>query len=452
MSTESGGSSVNDSTAGGSSVGTGGSNVTTGGGMTSGSMGGDPQGSAGAQASGGSSGSHSAGGTDAGRTEAGATDAAVIQPAPDAQILACDEVKQGSGWQEVTPPGDLGDVSLITLDPLQVGTIYVQMHKGGNGMHYPTDGLYKSSNCGSTWNKVPPGRNASDQPNADGKVINIHSGSLVSLIADPVEEGLMYTATNYGPCGLWKSTNGGVDWDNVIPANLVQYLGCGGWFNALSVDPTDRKHLVGATHNGCMGAYAPNCLPETRDGGATWRLIPAPVSGSEQCGPYIHNATTMIYASGQNGVWVTADDAPNNDKPTWTKIAQGANGGDTGLFAYRASNGKYYVGSDYGVLEGSADFLTWTLDTNSPRPIAFITGTGVNMFASSRSPDIYTSKETNPNAWSKLQAGGTPPDMAGRWLAYDAQHKLFYSSMWGNGGGGPNGTPGSGGLFRLPTP
>jgi photosystem II stability/assembly factor-like uncharacterized protein len=314
------------------------------------------------------------------------------------------------------------------------------MHKGGNGHHSPTDGIYKSSDCGSTWQVLPPGRNASDAPNDAGGVVNIHSGSIVSLIVDPVDRGVIYTASNYGPSGIYKSTNGGVDWDQLVPADLQQYLQYGGWFNALSVDPTDRKHLVGGTHTGCMGPYAPNCLAETRDGGATWRLIPAPRSGNEQCGAYIHDATTMIYASGQDGAFLTTDDRPDNPSPTWTKISQGANGADTGLQAYRASDGKYYVGSDYGVLIGSQDFMTWTLDTQSPRPIPFIVGTGMNLFASSRSALYSTAKEAAPMAWSDLQAGGTPPTVSGRWLVYDEKHQVLYSSSWGDG------------LYRLATP
>jgi photosystem II stability/assembly factor-like uncharacterized protein len=360
-------------------------------------------------------------------------------PPPDAALLPCD-VQPGSGWQRITPPGDLGDTQAIALDPFEVGALYVQMHKGGNGNHSPTDGLYKSTDCGSTWKVLPPGRNASDAANDAGKVVNIHSGSLVSLIVDPVERGVIYTASNYGPSGIYKSTNGGVDWDQLVPTDLQQYLLYGGWFNALSVDPTDRLHLVGGTHTGCMGPYAPNCLAETRDGGGTWRLVPAPASGNEQCGAYIHDANTMMYASGQNGAYVTADDLPGNATPTWTKISQGANGADTGLLAYRATDGKYYVGSDYGVLVGSPDFVSWTLDTTSPRPIPFIVGTGLNLFASSRSALYSTAKEATPMTWSPLQASGTPPTVSGRWLLYDAAHHLLYSSSWGDG------------LYRLTTP
>jgi hypothetical protein len=334
------------------------------------------------------------------------------------------------------PPGDIGGSQAIALDPFNVGTIYVQMHKGGNGAHFDTDGIYKSTNCGADWEKIPPGRNARD--NTEGEV-NIHSGSIVSIIVDKVDQGTMYIASNYGPAGIYKSTNGGQDWDNTIPDSFAPYLEYGGWFNALSVDPTNHLHLVGATHTGCEGAYDPNCLAETWDGGENWRLIPAPGTGNEQCGPYIKDGSTMIYASGQGGAWVTTNDSPENATPTWTKISQGANGGDTGLLAYKASNDKYYLASDYGVLEGSADFTTWTLNTADPHP-TFVVGTGENLFASSRGPDFWTTKEDSPGTWTKLDAGGNPPTEAGRWLLYESEHQILYSSSWGDG------------LFRLATP
>ena len=297
-------------------------------------------GTAGTQNKGGSAGSGGTGGS-AGSGGNG----------PPPTILACGDVLPGSGWQAITPPGGLGYTQAIALDPFNVGTIYTQMHKGGNGAHFPTDGIYKSTDCGSTWNKLPPGRNARD--NTQGEV-NIHSGSIVSIIVDPVEKGVMYTANNYGPPGIYKSTNGGVDWDNVIPEDLKQYMEYGGWFNALSVDPSDRLHLVGATHTGCKGKYAPNCLAETRDGGQTWRLIVVPATGNEQCGVFVHDATTLMYASPQNGAYLTTNGSA--DVPTWTKVASGAHGEDTGLQPYKAADGKYYIASDYGVLIGSPHF------------------------------------------------------------------------------------------------
>jgi hypothetical protein len=434
------------------STSTGGQGIggsTTGGTSTGGSIGqgGDTNAAGGAQAAGGSQaagGPQNAGGTqaaggsqDAGSThDASGSDSAIVV-GPDPKVLPCDGVSPSKGWEKITPPGGVpGDTQAIALDPFQVGTLYIQMHHGGNGAHSPTDGIYKSTDCGSTWKVVPGGKNARD--NTPGEV-NIHAGSIVSIIMDPVEPGVMYVASNYGPAGIFKSTNGGVDWDQTIPKELYPSLPANGWFNGLSVDPTDRKHLVGATHTGCSGAFAPNCLAETFDGAKTWRLISAPPTGNEQCGPYIHNSSTMLYASGQNGLYLTTNDGPANATPTWTKVGDGANGGDTGLFAYQASNGKFYLGTDYGITAGSSDFTSWKLDSAAPHQIVFIVGDGKNLFAASRGKSFYTAPEANPSTWTELPASGDAPGQAGRWLLYEKTHHILYSSAW------------AAGLYRLAT-
>jgi hypothetical protein len=334
----------------------------------------------------------------------------------------------------------LGDSQAIALDPFQIGTIYTQMHKGGNGGHSSTDGIYKSIDCGATWEVLPPGRNATDKPDAQGNTVNIHSGSIVAIILDPHDPGVMYTASNYGPSGIYKSTNGGIDWDQVIPTNLQQYLPYSGWFNALSIDPTDRLHLIGGTHTGCTGAYAPNCLAETRDGGATWHLIPAPASGNEQSGAYILDANTVMYAGLQDGASLATDNFPNST-PTWHKIGSGASGADTGLKAAQADNGTYCIGSDYGVLSGNKNDLNSWSASQSGR-FRFIVRAGDKLVASAAdSGSFYTTSAVTPGTWTELKAGGTPPGLAGRWLVYDETHHMLYSSNWGTG---PND-----GIYRL---
>jgi len=346
--------------------------------------------------------------------------------------LPCDAAQSATGWQRINPPGDLGNSGAIALDPFQVGTIYAQMHKGGNGSHSSTDGIYKSTDCGASWKVLPPGRNASDQPDAQGKVNNIHSGSIVAIILDPHDPGVMYIASNYGPSGIYKSTNGGIDWDQVIPTNLRQYLPYNGWFNALSIDPTDRLHLIGGTHTGCTGPYAPNCLAETRDGGATWRLIPAPASSNEQAGAYILDANTVMYASGQEGASLSTDDF-SNSIPTWHKISQGATGGDTGLKAAQADDGKYYIASDYGVLSGKKnDLNSWSASSNGR--FRFIVRAGDKLVASvADSASYVTTSAITPGTWTEFKAGGTQPSLAGRWIVYDETHHMLYSSSWDAG-------------------
>jgi hypothetical protein len=92
--------------------------------------------------------------------------------------------------------------------------------------------------------------------------VNVFSGSFVSLLVDPSSLGCFSRRQQLRASRVWKSTNGGVDWENTIPAALFPYWPSNGWFNALSMDPTDHLHMVGATHTGCSGAYAPNVSPK----------------------------------------------------------------------------------------------------------------------------------------------------------------------------------------------
>jgi hypothetical protein len=355
----------------------------------------------------------------------------------------------GTGWQNITPTdpngGSLGASTVVQLDPTKPGTIYVQMHRGGNGNHYPTDGLYVSDDCGSTWSRVPQGRNASD---GDGgtSAVNVYSGSFASLIIDPMEPTVFFAVSNYGPGGIWKSTDAGVDWDQMLsPTGAGQYVAAswdspghpGMWFNALEMEATDHLHLVGATHTGCIGAFAPNCLLESRDGGITWNAILAPAVGSNEAnGVYILNATTMLYGTPEDGLYLTTNDDGATSAPAWTKVGQGVSGAGSGYPPYRShaacpgggSPGCYFVASPYGVV-ASPDFLSWATVPNSP-PCRSLVGTGTNLYATDFNSFTYwTAPESQPTSWPQVDAGGAPiGDNGGVYIVYEGQHHLLYTS------------------------
>jgi hypothetical protein len=88
----------------------------------------------------------------------------------------------------------------------------------------------------------------------------MENGSPVSMAIDPVDEGIIYVTPIYGPGGVWKSMNGGVDWVDLIPSTspngqIVQY----NTFDSVSMDPDDHRHLVVGTHYGCNPPYAAIC-------------------------------------------------------------------------------------------------------------------------------------------------------------------------------------------------
>jgi photosystem II stability/assembly factor-like uncharacterized protein len=366
--------------------------------------------------------------TEAGGVPPGAADSGAetggAEP-DDGSILPCPALDPKAGWQQITPPGDLGDSIVVQLHPHSPGTVYVNMHKGGNGNHSPTDGFYVSQDCGTTWSRIPQGRNSSDPGT------NIYSGSLQGLNIDPTNPNVMYTVSNYGPGGVWKSLNGGIDWDQIVPDDVTQYLGNpnipGPWFNALTMDPTNPQHLVGATHTGCMGPYAPNCLAETTDGGNTWKLVLAPdAGGNEANGMVILDATTMLYGTPQGGLFLTKDGGSS-----WSKVASGVSGAFAGFGAYRALDGTYYLSSDYGVLH-SPDFSSWALVPGSGMARALV-GTGSQIIVSRYFSFTYSSApESDASTWTDMSTNGGPAtaDNGGVYLRYDEAHRVLYSSNY----------------------
>jgi hypothetical protein len=200
------------------------------------------------------------------------------------------------------------------------------------------------------------------------------------------------------------------------------------FFQDLALDPTAHQHLLVTFHDNCGGAFAPNCLAESLDGGATFRLVKGPLPGwGEGAGPFILGGARWLMTTPQNGAFFSGDSGA-----TWKQVAQGM---DRQL--YRVSGGSYFVGSDYGVLR-SADGETWTKIEGAPTFDAVI-GDGTRLFGSVRFAEFvsaeqqpyFTSLESDGNTWTSLPS----PKMksGGVYFAYDADHKLLYSANTATG-------------------
>jgi hypothetical protein len=354
---------------------------------------------------------------------------------PRVRVNACGKLPEPGVWEQVTPPLQAPTASpqTIGVDPVHGGTVYVQIHTGGNGAHAPTDGLRVSKDCGATWQAIEGGRNATDAAGFN----NIHRGSLVALIVDPYDPQMIYTISNYGPGGVWRSLNGGVDWDQLVPPDVAQYVN-GLWFNGLTMDPNNHKHLMAVTHNGCTGPYAPNCVAETRDAGATWTLTKLPSGWKEGNGIYIIDDQTYIWQTGLDGLFVT-----KNGGKDFTNAFAGGCGAGMGNAAYKASDGKYYMASLYGIIRsGATDLLNWEVVHRGQ--FWNLIGTGKNMLASQFfGLRFFGASDADPTNWSALPAlppalqetggVGKQPESPGHgalYLAYDVHHKVAYASNY----------------------
>ena len=133
------------------------------------------------------------------------------------------------------------------------------------------------------------------------------------MAVNPVTPGVMYIVGAYGALGLFKSTNGGVDWQQLFPAESeyakhVQYNFVGG----VIINPTDHRHLVVTAHAPCSAPYGSNgssCQAETLDSGATWTIVPNPAGLGfiENAGAYLLGRDNWIFATPFGPTYRTTD-------------------------------------------------------------------------------------------------------------------------------------------------
>jgi hypothetical protein len=423
--------------------GSGGASQASGGTMVASSVGGSSA-IGGSTAIGGgagqASGAGGTGGTKGGAGNGGSGGSAGGGPPP--VVGACDALGASGMWEKITPPTAKNTQGMV-MDPFNIGTLWLGASPRGNAGS-GQGGLFKSTDCGATWSHVNSGTNGTE----------IDKASLWSLAVDPVTPGVIYVIGQYGPQGLWKSTNGGVDWKQLLPAGgTVATAAPSGPSNppmaaigSVSMDPKDHLHLVLGMHGNCTGQYAPACGAETTDGGETWSLFRTTfLSGwAEQTGPYVIDSTTWIYTALFDGMWLTTDRGA-----TWKNVSPPGVGGATGgEYTHRpiiqGSDGTYYLPSyNKGGLMSSVDGRSWTLLPGSPNgsyELGLAVGGG-HVFMGDRNGLTYNmASDVNPTAWKALSKSPAAANQGAVFMEYDDAHHVLYSSNF------------EGGLWRMVTP
>jgi hypothetical protein len=331
-------------------------------------------------------------------------------------------------WEDISPPqvnldpnfkvktGTNFGFSGLVVDPMNTTNVYVGT---------TAQGIYKTTDCGSTWVHINTGRN--------GTLLD--DGGNWSMVIDPVDpRGVLYANSGYGHNGVFKSTNGGVDWDQILPAdNPLIY---GGFVHIITIDPTDHLHLLVSPHFECVAPHTTSCLMETKDGGATWGVIDGTPSSQEGAGRVMLDSDTWLWAVGFGGLMRTSDHGKS-----WANVAN-ANGYATGSL-YRAPGGALYLAAVNNIIK-SSDGISWTALANSPGANN-IAGSATRLYANhgywwaadqAYQPYSYAPLDA-PTTWKTMP---TPPMWYGGGMEYDSDHKILYSSN------------ACGGVWRVVTP
>lgn len=343
--------------------------------------------------------------------------APVPAPAPT-PVAACSQATTQPGvWEEISPPGLIKEhpfigAMLAIPDATRPGTLYLTTSRNG---------VLKSSDCGKSWTKLNTGRNGD----------KIDQGSVWSAAVDPAGSGTFYVLTGYGPAGVWKSTNGGVDWDNVLPGNQ----GMPGFVARVTMNPANPLHLLLAFHDNCTMGHTPVCFGETRDGGNTWRVIDFPTSlkngWAEGAALIPLDDTHWLFQAWE--LYGTADSGR-----TWSQVDTGGAAVIQGP-VFHAPDGSKWLASVQGMLT-SRDGQHWTRVPNSFEGVE-ITGCGNRLYTAkgfqppSGNGFVFSAPYADPTSWSVLQTPGLPTRMqsGATSVTCDTHHGILYVAAQGEG-------------------
>ena len=303
-----------------------------------------------------------------------------------------------------TPAGDNFGAHSFVIDVKNTATLYLGTS---------AQGIFKTADCGATWVHVNTGRNGD----------KLDSGRQWTFLVDPIDPDVLYTNSGYSQNNVWRSMNGGVDWDPLVPEDYLKVMQFGGFVHLIAMDPTNHQHLIVSPHFACeVGAFnglpkTSSCILETTDAGVTWKILEGTPGGVEGGGPWMDDSNTWYWSRSSEGLWRTA-----NAGLSWEHVYAG---GYASIGDVKLSNGKRYCGGVFSMLESSDGGASWTTIPNSPGA-QFVAGDGDRLFSAR---DIYfnTASVNDPSTWTSLPSLPVPKETNTWDIKYDPDHHILYS-------------------------
>ena len=311
----------------------------------------------------------------------------------------------------------------IVVDPFDARRLW--LGTGGENSE-----IWRSDDCGGSWVQANTGPGSVGDRQTYG---GVGDGAQWSMMVDPVERNVLYAVSGYGAQSLWKSSDGGYSWTDVLAGTEYNAHADYRFVNNVSMDAGNHLHLLVSTHGGCSAPYAPSCMAETLDGGKTWRTLVSPEGWTEGGGVVIVKGGTWVWCGSE---LMTTE----NSGATWQRGHLTGGGTCEAEYTIRplapAANGKYYLGSRSGVIR-SSDGVHWEHVAGTAGTMVMMAQGASQLFAANQwQPSIRTAALSNDEKWSELP---TPPQIAlGRdggipFLAYDEAHNILYASMFSGG-------------------
>jgi photosystem II stability/assembly factor-like uncharacterized protein len=230
---------------------------------------------------------------------------------------------------------------------------------------------------------------------------------------DPSSNSTMYFAAANGG-GVWKSTDQGASWANLLDANIF----------AVAVDPKNPLHL--------LASDLQQFLLESTDGGTTWHQVPTPIAIVESI-EFSPTQPGIVLACSPNG-----GIARSSDSGTTWKLA------NTGLQTTACRKigfdpvtpSTVFAATPSGVYKSNDAGATWT----NTKAVADVQKTGyfrvlvdpvTPTVVYTVDPDTYYKSTDGGSTWAVLNSGISPDTQSA--LAIDPlAHNTLYVSSFGS--------------------
>ncbi|MCL4522552.1 MAG: hypothetical protein M1451_01415, partial [Acidobacteria bacterium] len=173
----------------------------------------------------------------------------------------------GATWTALTDTQPSLAIGSIALAPSNPDTVYVGTGEANfSGDSYYGAGILKSTDGGQTWTQLPGNTSSTSTGSFVGPFSSGTGGARIGALAvHPQNPQIVFAGvrvfTTDSTAGIYRSTDGGVNWTNVRPGAA----GTGVVFDVLN-----PQNIYGALGNPSSSSDPDNGVYRSADGGSTW--------------------------------------------------------------------------------------------------------------------------------------------------------------------------------------